>query len=35
MNIQEDINRIKQVMGLHESMKKCLPKSYENMRNYE
>jgi hypothetical protein len=34
MNLQEDISRIKQVMGLHESMKKCLPKSYKNGDKY-
>jgi hypothetical protein len=28
MNLQENIYRIKEVMGINESLKKCLPKSY-------
>ena len=30
MNLREDIERIKQVMGINESSKNCLPKTYRN-----
>ena len=30
MNLHEDIQRIKEVMGINESLKKCLPKTYSN-----
>jgi hypothetical protein len=30
MNLQENISRIKEVMGINESLKKCLPRTYSN-----
>ena len=34
MNLQENIHRIKEVMGINESSKKCLPKSYRPGEKY-
>ena len=34
MNLQENIHRIKEVMGINESSKKCLPKSYKPGQKY-
>ena len=34
MNLQENIYRIKEVMGINESFKKCLPKSYRPGEKY-
>jgi hypothetical protein len=34
MNLQENIYRIKEMMGINESSKKCLPKSYKQGEKY-